>query len=116
VQMMRYLPEAISELRTCLRGRPDNMKVEVERGVPVIAKTVADLRSLATWPPGLVLVVHNDLDPGLASSGLSGSPDLIRRQQRSTSCGAGCLCERPLPWQTDPNVSSVQLLSFKLRM
>jgi hypothetical protein len=31
------------------------MKVEVKRDVPVIAKTVADLRSLATWPPGLIL-------------------------------------------------------------
>jgi hypothetical protein len=31
---------------------PADMKVEVKRDVPVIAKTVADLRSLATWPPG----------------------------------------------------------------
>jgi hypothetical protein len=31
------------------------MKVEVKRDVPVIAKTVADLRSLATWSPGLIL-------------------------------------------------------------
>jgi hypothetical protein len=31
------------------------MKVEVKRDVPVIAKTVADLRSLATWPSGLIL-------------------------------------------------------------
>jgi hypothetical protein len=31
------------------------MKVEVKRDVPVVAKTVGDLRSLSTWPPGLVL-------------------------------------------------------------
>ena len=31
------------------------MKVEVKRDVPVVAKTVADLRSLSTWPPGLIL-------------------------------------------------------------
>jgi hypothetical protein len=31
------------------------MKVEVKRDVPVVAKTVADLRSLPTRPPGLVL-------------------------------------------------------------
>jgi hypothetical protein len=31
------------------------MKVEVKRDVPVIAKTVGDLRSLSTWPPGLIL-------------------------------------------------------------
>jgi hypothetical protein len=26
------------------------MRVEVERGIPVTAKTVADLRAVATWP------------------------------------------------------------------
>jgi hypothetical protein len=31
------------------------MKVEVRDGVPVVAKTVADLRSLLAWPSGLVL-------------------------------------------------------------
>jgi hypothetical protein len=31
------------------------MKVEVKPGVPVVAKFVSDLRSLATWPAGLVL-------------------------------------------------------------
>ena len=51
---MRYAPQTIQDLRTC-RGYPPYMKVEVERDVPVLAKTVADLRSLSTWPPGLVL-------------------------------------------------------------
>jgi len=31
------------------------MKVEVRPGIPVVAKTVADLRLLSTWPPGLAL-------------------------------------------------------------
>jgi hypothetical protein len=31
------------------------MKVEVKGDVPVVAKTVGDLRSLSTWPPGLIL-------------------------------------------------------------
>jgi len=34
---------------------PPYMKVEVKRDVPVVAKTVGDLRSLSTWPPGLIL-------------------------------------------------------------
>ena len=34
---------------------PPYMKVEVKRDVPVVAKTVGDLRSLCTWPPGLIL-------------------------------------------------------------
>jgi hypothetical protein len=52
---VRYKPQTIQDLRTCLRGYPPYMKVEVKRDVPVLAKTVADLRSLPTWPPGLVL-------------------------------------------------------------
>ena len=31
------------------------MKVQVRGDIPVIAKTVADLCSLSTWPPGLIL-------------------------------------------------------------
>jgi hypothetical protein len=31
------------------------MKVEVKRDVPVVAKTVGELRSLSTWPPGFFL-------------------------------------------------------------
>jgi hypothetical protein len=42
------------------------MRVEVERGIPVTAKTVADLRAVATWPDGLILNIHIDLDPRLS--------------------------------------------------
>jgi hypothetical protein len=44
----------------------DNMRVEVETGIAVTAKTVADLRALATWPDGLALNIHVDLDPRLS--------------------------------------------------
>jgi hypothetical protein len=47
-------------------GYRDNMRVEIEPGVPVAAKTVADLRSLPTWPVGTVLNIHIDLDPRLS--------------------------------------------------
>ena len=47
-------------------GYRDNMRVEIEPGVPVTAKTVADLRSLPTWPDGTVLNIHIDLDPRLS--------------------------------------------------
>jgi hypothetical protein len=40
--------------------------VEIETGVAVTAKTVADLRALPTWPTGLVLNIHIDLDPRLS--------------------------------------------------
>jgi hypothetical protein len=52
---VRHTPEDIEGVRACLHGYPSDMKVEVKPGVPVVAKTVADLRSLSTWPPGLVL-------------------------------------------------------------
>ena len=38
-----------------LHGYPPYMKVQVRGDIPVIAKTVADLCSLSTWPPGLIL-------------------------------------------------------------
>jgi hypothetical protein len=33
-------------LQICLGGCPDDMEVEVHSGVPLVAKTVADLRAL----------------------------------------------------------------------
>jgi hypothetical protein len=58
----RYEPKTIHELQKCLEGCRDKMPVEV-RGVSLDAKTVADLRSLLAWPPGVVIDVHNDPDP-----------------------------------------------------
>jgi hypothetical protein len=42
------------------------MRVVVEHDIPVNAKTVADLRALATWPGDLALEIHVDLDPRLS--------------------------------------------------
>jgi hypothetical protein len=50
-------------MQKLLLGYRDNMRVEVETGIAVTAKTVADLRALRTWPNGLVLDIHVDLDP-----------------------------------------------------
>ena len=62
---MRHTLEDIEGVRAYLDGYPDDMKVEVQRDVLVVAKTVADLRSLSTWPLGLVL---NFPRPGLGAS------------------------------------------------
>ncbi len=51
------------EMQKLLLGYRDNMRVEVEKGIAVTAKTVADLRALPTWPDGLALNIHVDLDP-----------------------------------------------------
>ena len=63
---MRYPAETIEEMRKHLLGYRDNMRVEVEHGIPVTAKTVADLRAVATWPDGLILNIYINLDPRLS--------------------------------------------------
>jgi hypothetical protein len=59
----RYSVEAIEAMQKHLLGYRDNLRVEVESGIPVAARTVAELRALSTWPGHLVLDVHIDLDP-----------------------------------------------------
>ena len=53
-------------MQNLLLGYRDNMRVEIEPGVPLTAKTVADLRALPTWPDDMVLNIHIDLDPRLS--------------------------------------------------
>ena len=60
---MRYRLQSSDQLRACLGRVPDDLRVEVERGLTVTAETVADLRSLSDLPPGLILVIHDDPDP-----------------------------------------------------
>ena len=62
--MPRYSVETIEAMQKRLPfGYRDNLRVEVESGIPVAARTVAELRALSTWPGHLVLDVHIDLDP-----------------------------------------------------
>jgi hypothetical protein len=53
----RYGPQTIGMLRICLGGCPDDMEVEVKLGVPLVAKTVAELRALNAWSPDWALIV-----------------------------------------------------------
>ena len=63
---VRYSANTIEETQKLLLGYRDNMRVEVETGVALTAKTVADLRAVTTWPEGLILNIHIDLDPRLS--------------------------------------------------
>ncbi len=63
---MRHLANTIEDMKKLLVGYRDNMRVEIESGIAVTAKTVADLRAVPTWPDGLVLDIHVDLDPRLS--------------------------------------------------
>ena len=47
---MRHQANKTEHMKKLLLGYRDNMGVEIESGVGVTAKTVADLRALATWP------------------------------------------------------------------
>ena len=61
--MPRYTVETVEAMQKLLLSYRDNLRVEVEPGIPVAARTVAELRALSTWPGRLVLDVHIDLDP-----------------------------------------------------
>jgi hypothetical protein len=63
---LKYSPNTIEELHKLLFGYRDNMRVEIESGIAITAKSVADLRALPTWPEGLVLNIHINLDPRLS--------------------------------------------------
>ena len=76
---MRYQAETIEAMRKHLLGYRDNMLVVVEHDIPVNAKTVAELRALATWPGDLILEIHVDLDPRLS----------VVRVERDSGCKSG---------------------------
>ena len=61
--MPRCSVETIEAMQKYLLGYRDNLRVEVGPGIPIVARTVAELRTLSTLPDKLVLDVHIDLDP-----------------------------------------------------
>jgi hypothetical protein len=63
---VRHPANTIEDMKKILFGYRDNMRVEIESGIAVTAKTVADLRTLPTWSDGLVLDINVDLDPRLS--------------------------------------------------
>jgi len=80
-------------MRNLLLGYRDNMRVEIEPGVPVTAKTVADLRALPTWPDGMVLNIHIDLDPRLSIVRVERASCPNGRCQTFTGSPTSCYCE-----------------------
>ena len=55
VSMPRYVPKDYDELLIALLGQPDDRKVEADADTGVKATTVEGLRSLSSWPGGLVV-------------------------------------------------------------
>jgi Domain of unknown function (DUF1993) len=52
---MHYKPKSIGALHIALGGLPGHMRIEVEPGVAVSAKTVGELRKATSWPEDLVI-------------------------------------------------------------
>ena len=60
---MRYKPKSTAALHIALGGLPDKMRVEVDRGIGVSAKTVAELRKVEEWPENLVITTPEERRP-----------------------------------------------------
>jgi hypothetical protein len=60
---MRYKPKSIAALCIALGGLPGNMRVEVESGIEVRAKTVGELRKVTDWPENLAITTPQDRHP-----------------------------------------------------
>ena len=58
--MMRYAPQTVRVLRMVLVGLDPDMPVEIEPGILLAAKNVADLRALTAWPADLRLIRPGD--------------------------------------------------------
>jgi hypothetical protein len=65
-----------------LLGYRDNMRVEVEAGIAVTAKTVVDLRTLPVWPDGLALHAVDDRSESHRTG----------QQRAVTACGRAFTC------------------------
>jgi hypothetical protein len=63
---MRFKAKSIPALHIALAGLPDEMRVEVDPGIGVSAKTVGQLRHVSVWPENSVIVTPQERDPGHA--------------------------------------------------
>jgi hypothetical protein len=60
---MRYKPKSSAALHIALGGLPAQMRVEVESGIEVSAKTVCELRKVAAWPENLAITTPQERYP-----------------------------------------------------
>jgi len=53
--IMRYKPKSIAALHIAIGSLPDSMRVEIDQGIALSAKTVGSLRKMSDWPDNLVI-------------------------------------------------------------
>jgi hypothetical protein len=63
---MRYKPKSIAALHIALGGLPDEMRVEVDPGIGMSARTVGKLRKVTAWPENLAITTPQERFPGSA--------------------------------------------------
>ncbi len=59
---MRYKAKSIAALQLALGSLPDKMRVEVDPGIEVSAKTVGELRKVTNWPENLAITTPQHLN------------------------------------------------------
>lgn len=57
---MRYKPKSVAALHVVLGSWPAQMRVEIDRGVGVSAKTVGELRKVSRWPENLAVTTPHE--------------------------------------------------------
>jgi hypothetical protein len=57
---MRYKAKSIAALQLALGSLPDKMRVEVDTGIEVSAKTVVELRKITAWPDNLAVTTPQE--------------------------------------------------------
>ena len=57
---MQYKPKSSAALHIALGGLPAQMRVKVDTGIGVTAKTVSDLRKVTAWPENLAITTPQD--------------------------------------------------------
>jgi hypothetical protein len=60
---MRYKAKSIAALQLALGGLPDRMRVEVDSGIEISAKTVRELRKVTVWPENLAISTPQNHHP-----------------------------------------------------
>jgi hypothetical protein len=60
---MRYKTKSINALQLALGGLPDKMRVEVDSGIEISAKTVRELRKVTVWPENLAITTPQEPVP-----------------------------------------------------
>ena len=57
---MRYKPKSSAALHIALGGLPAQMRVAVDPGIEVSAKTLGDFRKVTAWPENLAVTTPQD--------------------------------------------------------